>query len=215
MPYSYEDLRRARLVYVLGLVVISGGLGFLGGRFSALWVPVGTHSLGTALGRVASEASRDGDQSQSRVAQRGPPEAASHNKDPGQNSQSSMEQPGLIDGTPGPSQSRVREARNVPPTPEQADSDVVLGATVINSGSARPDTDPEKDRAGNASKQLDAANARNNAGNTECARRYASARAMVPTSPIILRNAGPARFCVRGVSGHVWEPLYGIAVVSA
>jgi hypothetical protein len=84
-----------------------------------------------------------------------------------------LEQPGLIDGTLGPGQSRVRETRNVP---AQTDSDVVLGATVINSGSARPATNAEKDRAGNGPKQLDAANERNNGGIMECARRYASFR---------------------------------------
>jgi hypothetical protein len=177
MQHSYEDFRRARIAYALGLVVISAGLGFLGGRFSALLVPVASHSLETALGRVAPEAPRDDNQSQQQVAKREPPETAGHHhKDSSANSQSSLEQPGLIGGAPEPSEGGAREARNVPSEPEQADNDVVLGATVINSGSALPDTKSERNRAGTRREQSDAENARDDAGSTECARRYASFR---------------------------------------
>ena len=56
---TFEDVRRIRIVCLAGIVIVSVGLGFLGGRFSAWLIPVGgTSSLSTSLGQVAADSPR-------------------------------------------------------------------------------------------------------------------------------------------------------------
>jgi hypothetical protein len=165
---TYQDARRARIVCLTGIVIISVGLGFLGGRVSAWLVPIGGSSLSTSLGQVAAAPPRQHPaQSTEERKENKPAERAVRADDAAQAAPD--KRPNEPDGTASAGGAPQDRAQGMG-TEERR----VFGATVVNAGAASPGAELRKDRAapGQSQKRSDTAER----STSECARRYASFR---------------------------------------
>lgn len=129
-------------------------------------------SLTTSLGQVASEALRSPTQShEERPKSQTPKTSVPSGEIPIQNAELNLVRVDPIDGD-AKSRGLPDDAQPMSDTDKPSKGNVVLGATVINAGSARPTFDLEKGPAATNHEFSGAATA----SNGECARRYASFR---------------------------------------
>ncbi|MFM9849387.1 MAG: BA14K family protein [Hyphomicrobiaceae bacterium] len=162
--------RRARIVSLTGVVIISVGLGFLGGRVSAWLVPIGGNSLSTSLGHVTAEPlGRRPFQSTEERKENKPAETAVRASS---TTQAALEKrANEHDGTASAGEKSPDHAQGLE-TAERPEERRVFGATVVNAGSASPGRELREDRAAPGQERADTAER----STIECARRYASFR---------------------------------------
>ena len=165
MDSPYKDVRRARVVCLTGIVIISVGLGFVGGRVSAWLIPIGGNSsLSTSLGQVAAD----------------PPRRHPVQSDEGRKANKSTETvvraDDAIQVAPEKSSNEHDGTARAEETPDRAQGSKIaewpeerrlFGATVVNAGS-----ELQKDRAASGQERSDTADS----STAACARRYASFR---------------------------------------
>jgi hypothetical protein len=173
---TYEDVRRARVACLTGIVIISVGAGFLGGRISAWLIPPGgSPSLSTSLGQVAPEPpARQAAQSTQERKDDKSAEAAPRADDAPQTGPAESAKvdagPRISGQEPPNAAQRVESAEQ---SADRSEERRVYGATVVNAGSTRAGRAWQEDSATSKSIQE-----RSDASGsiTECARRYASFR---------------------------------------
>lgn len=179
---TYEDVRRARVACLAGIVVISVAAGFLGGRVSAWLIPPGgSPSLSTSLGQVAPEpptqqaVQSTQDRKDDKSAETAPRETATRADDALQTgpaeSAKGDDGPRTAGQEPPDGAQRVESADQ---SADRSEERRVYGATVVNAGSTRAGSALREDRA--ASKPMQERSDAAGGSATECARRYASFR---------------------------------------